>query len=96
MHHSMRASKATPYDESAHIPFLIRWPGDIPARRVSNEMVHAVDLLPTFASIIGADLPTEPAPVEPPHRLGADNDRVLAELGYDPAAIANLRDKGVI
>ncbi len=29
MHHSMRASKATPYEESAHIPFLIRWPGVI-------------------------------------------------------------------
>jgi arylsulfatase A-like enzyme len=27
MHPSMRASKATPYEESAHVPFLISWPG---------------------------------------------------------------------
>jgi crotonobetainyl-CoA:carnitine CoA-transferase CaiB-like acyl-CoA transferase len=32
-----------------------------------------------------------PSIEEPPHAMGADTDAVLAELGYDGAAIARLR-----
>jgi hypothetical protein len=35
-------------------PCVIRWPGRIPAGRVSNEIVHEIDLLPTFAAAAGA------------------------------------------
>lgn len=35
-------------------PCVIRWPGRIPAGRVSNELVHQVDLFPTFAAAAGA------------------------------------------
>jgi arylsulfatase A-like enzyme len=27
-------------------PFIIRWPGKVPAGRVSNEIVHIVDMYP--------------------------------------------------
>jgi arylsulfatase A-like enzyme len=37
-------------------PCIIRWPGRIPAGRVTNEIVHQVDLLPTFAAAAGADI----------------------------------------
>ena len=37
-------------------PCIIRWPGRIPAGRVSNEIVHQVDLFPTFAAAVGADI----------------------------------------
>jgi arylsulfatase len=37
-------------------PCLIRWPGRIPAGRVSNEVVHQVDLFPTIAAAVGADI----------------------------------------
>jgi arylsulfatase len=37
-------------------PCIIRWPGRIPAGRVSNAIVHQVDLFPTLAAAIGADL----------------------------------------
>lgn len=49
--------------------------------------------LPTFGVKINGEVP---GPVEPPHRLGADNERILTALGYDSAAIANLQEKGVI
>ena len=35
-------------------PCVIRWPGRIPAGRVSNEMVHEIDLFPTIATAVGA------------------------------------------
>ena len=34
-------------------PCVIRWPGHIPAGRVSNELVHQVDLFPTLAAAVG-------------------------------------------
>jgi arylsulfatase len=37
-------------------PCIIRWPGRIPAGRVSNEIVHQIDFFPTLAAAIGADI----------------------------------------
>ena len=42
-------------------PCIIRWPGRIPAGRVSNEIVHEVDLFPTLAAAVGATVPTDRA-----------------------------------
>ena len=36
-------------------PFMIRWPGRIPAGQVSNEIVHEIDLFPTLVAAVGAD-----------------------------------------
>ena len=49
----------TALEGSLRVPFLMRWPGRVPAGRVSNEIVHMVDLLPTLANVAGADLPTD-------------------------------------
>ena len=38
---------------------MIRWPGRIPAGRVSDEIVHGADLFPTLASIAGASVPSD-------------------------------------
>jgi len=54
-----RSGMFSPYEGSLRVPFLIRWPDKIPANRVSNEVVHQIDLFPTVASIIGTDLPTD-------------------------------------
>ncbi len=40
-------------------PFIIRWPGQVPSGRVSNEIVHVTDLYATLARIGGALLPTD-------------------------------------
>ena len=37
-------------------PCLVRWPGRIPAGRVTNELVHEIDFLPTIAAAVGADI----------------------------------------
>jgi len=43
------------------VPFIIRWPGKVPAGRVSNEIVHQVDIFPTLAKIAGATIPNDRA-----------------------------------
>jgi arylsulfatase A-like enzyme len=49
----------THMEGSLRVPFIIRWPGRIPAGRVSNEIVHEVDTYPTFARIAGAQIPQD-------------------------------------
>src|SRR5262245_38997082 len=36
-------------------PCIVRWPGRIPGGRVTNEIVHEMDLFPTIAAAVGAD-----------------------------------------
>ncbi len=54
-----RAGMFSPYEGSLRVPFLVRWPGKIPAKRVSNQIMHQIDLMPTIASVIGARLPSD-------------------------------------
>ena len=49
----------TGMEASLRVSFLIRWPGKIPARSVSNEIVHEMDLFPTFANIAGGKVPSD-------------------------------------
>jgi arylsulfatase len=49
----------THMEGSLRVPFIIRWPGHIPAGRVSNEIVHEVDTFTTFAKWAGAKVPTD-------------------------------------
>jgi arylsulfatase A-like enzyme len=51
----------TALEGSLRSPFLIRWPGHVPAGKVSDEMVHCVDLFPTLAGIAGAAVPQDRA-----------------------------------
>jgi arylsulfatase len=51
----------TAMEGSLRVPFIIRWPGKVPAERVSNEIVHLTDLYTTLAKLGGADIPTDRA-----------------------------------
>jgi arylsulfatase len=49
----------TAWEGGIRAPFMIRWPGKVPAGRVSDGIVHGVDLFPTLANIAGASIPTD-------------------------------------
>ncbi|MHC4405532.1 MAG: arylsulfatase [Planctomycetota bacterium] len=49
----------TALEGSLRTSFLIRWPGKIPAGEVSNEIVHLVDMLPTFSRVAGYGVPND-------------------------------------
>mgnify|MGYP001074051961 FL=1 len=54
-----RSGMFSPYEGSLRVPFLVRWPGKIPPGRVSNEIVHQMDVFSTVASFTGVDIPTD-------------------------------------
>lgn len=41
------------------MPCVMRWPGKIPAGKTQDELCSTMDLLPTFARLAGAPLPTK-------------------------------------
>ena len=43
-----------PFEGCMRVPAIIRWPGKVPAGIVTNEMLAAVDWLPTLAGMVGA------------------------------------------
>ena len=54
-----RGTYFTALEGSLRTPFIIRWPAQIEAGQVHNEIMHATDLLPTLAAIAGATVPTD-------------------------------------
>ena len=56
-----RGTYFTALEGSLRVPFIIRWPGEVPAGRVSNEIVHEMDLFTTVAAIVGGKVPTDRA-----------------------------------
>lgn len=54
-----RGQYFTALEGGIRVPFMIRWPGKVPAGRVSNEIVHGVDLFPTLAKLGDAKVPDD-------------------------------------
>ena len=54
-----RSGMFSPYEGSLRVPFLVRWPDQIPAGRVSNEIVHQMDVFSTVAGFAGGNVPSD-------------------------------------
>lgn len=54
----LRAGKWTLYEGGIRVPFLVRWPGHVPAGGVDRvSVLNVCDLTPTFCQIAGATMP---------------------------------------
>ncbi len=53
----LREGKGTEFEGGIREPTLMRWPGKIPAGTVCDELASTIDILPTVAALIGAQLP---------------------------------------
>jgi len=54
-----RGTLFTGFEGALRVPFVVRWPGKVAAGRSSDEIVHAMDLFPTFAKIAGGEVPDD-------------------------------------
>lgn len=49
----------TAMEGALRVPLIIRWPNKVPAGKVTNEIIHVVDLLPTLAKIARLEIPKD-------------------------------------
>ena len=95
MHHSLRASKATAYEESVHVPFVIRWPGRVAPGSRSDAFIGTVDLMPSLLAACGVAEPEGmqgrdispvwcggPPPVDRPDTPGAVESVYLQNMAH--------------
>jgi arylsulfatase A-like enzyme len=55
----LRGNKGQMWEGGLGVPFLARWPGRLPAGRVTDEFLTALEILPTIAAAAGAAVPPE-------------------------------------
>jgi arylsulfatase len=53
----LREGKGTCWEGGTREPTLMRWPGKIPAGTTNDAMLMTIDLFPTIARLVGAELP---------------------------------------
>lgn len=56
-----RGMKRDGWEGGHRVPFIARWPGRIPAGRVSGQLTNTTDIFATVASIVGFELPEDVA-----------------------------------
>jgi uncharacterized sulfatase len=89
--HGLVAKGAFHYEDLIRIPFLVRWPGRVPAGRVSDSLQSTVDLAPTFLAATGLPIPgTMQGLSQLPVWRGeaaAVRDHVLVENRHQPTRV---------
>lgn len=48
----LRGAKSTLWEGGLRVPFIARWPGGLPAGKVTDEFLCSLDLFPTFAGLV--------------------------------------------
>ncbi len=51
----LRGTKRSTHEGGIRVPFIVRWPGTVPAGVVSNHQLAFYDLMPTFCDLAGVD-----------------------------------------
>ena len=55
----LKGSKGTTWEGGLRVPTVIRWPAGITPGSDTDELLTAMDLLPTFANLAGGEVPTD-------------------------------------
>jgi len=82
----LRGGKSTAFEGGTREPFVVRWPGHVPAGKTSDALVCQIDLLASLAALSGQKLPNQ---------AGPDSVNVLpALLGESPQGRESLVEQG--
>lgn len=80
MHHTLQASKATPHEESIHIPFILKYPDRVEPSRRTDVLFNSVDVFPTLLGLCGIKIPDEVQ--------GMDlSERIITSSGNEPDSV---------
>ena len=89
--HGLTAKGAFHYEDLLRVPFIVRYPGHVPAGQVSDSLQALVDLAPTFLTAAGLPVPGQmqgvnQLPVWEGQRSAA-RDMVIVENRHQPSAV---------
>ena len=84
--------KFVPYTESVKVPFVVRWPGRLPAGTTDDRLAATIDIKPTVLEAAGVR-PRDGEVVDGRSLLdGRRRDRLLLEYWRDQANAPGIRD----
>jgi arylsulfatase A-like enzyme len=82
----LRGGKGGVFEGGTRVPFIVRWPGKVPAGKTSDSLVCQIDFLASFAAMADQKLPNQ---------AGPDSVNVLpALLGESPEGRESLVEQG--
>jgi len=55
----LRGLKRDIWEGGHRVPFVIRWPGVVPADNVNDGLLSQIDVFATIATVVGADIPAD-------------------------------------
>lgn len=54
---NLRGHKGSSFEGGTRVPFIVRWPGVVPAGSVCDQMVCQIDYMATLADVLGIEMP---------------------------------------
>jgi len=89
-------AKYRPYEESIHLPFVCRYPGEVPAGSTPEQIVSTVNVAPTLCSLTGVgELPDVDGADLAPALRGDDRDGPSSAFIGLPKATGDVYDNPV-
>jgi arylsulfatase A-like enzyme len=90
-HHGLVAKGPFHYEDLVKLPFLVRWPGQVPAGVRSEALQSLVDLAPTFLGLAGIPTPRTMTGVDQSAVWRGESpsarDHVIVENRHEPTSI---------
>jgi arylsulfatase A-like enzyme len=88
-----RRAKNIFYEEACRVPFLLRWPGPLPADRTADACLATPDILPTLLSLMDLPAPADAEEMDLSHcARGTDGPEPDAALLQNTGACAAWAD----
>jgi len=89
--HGLQAKGGFHYEDLIKLPFIVRYPKQVPAGRVTDAMQSLVDLAPTFLSFIGEKAPLSMTGVDQSDVWrgvkSQARDHIICEFRHEPTTI---------
>ncbi|MFR9708098.1 sulfatase [Paenibacillus sp. MB22_1] len=89
--HGLQAKGGFMYEDLIKLPFIVRYPGKVPANVQSDALVSLVDLAPTFLSFAGLPIPVWMTGVDQSAvwtgSKSSARDHIICEFRHEPTTI---------
>lgn len=89
--HGLQYKGGFQYEDLIKIPFIVRYPGNVPAGRVSRSLQSLVDLAPTFLDFAGVEAPRTMTGISQKDvwlgKQSSARDHVICEFRHEPTTI---------